>query len=171
MKPNAFVIILVSAGALAACGKSKNDTSTKPSDSASAVTAGSLEAPRQMGNMTDSASMPSMGAMTGARMMDSVQTQMHALQGMSPDRMKAVLPMHRQMVANMLTMFDDSMRSMNMPSDAAWIALRDSIRQDLVGMPDISASQLKALMPQHQSRVMRLIRMHQAMTANMTKKQ
>ena len=64
-----------------------------------------------------------------------------------------------------------SMRNMNMPSDAAWIALRDSISQDLVSMPEISASQLKALMPQHQARVMRLIKMCQNMSSNMTTKQ
>lgn len=165
-----IMLTLASAAALAACGKSKNDGSTTlPSDSVSAATAGSLEGPRHMARMMDSASMPGMEAMMGSRMIDSMQTQIRVMEGMSPDRMKAMVPMHRQMVANMLSMFDDSMRDMNMPSDAVWIALRDSIRQDLVRMPDLDASQLKALMPQHQARVMRLMNMHGTMTRNMKK--
>lgn len=167
-----FTALTLSAAALAACGKSTNrDSTTVAGDSLTAASAGSLEAPSRLGRMMDSASMPGMDRMTGSRMTDSIQAHMRGMEGMSPDQTKAMVPMHRQMVANMLSMFDDSMRTMNMPSDAAWIALRDSIRQDLVSMPELSASQLKVLMRQHQARVMRLMKMHQNMTDNMTKPQ
>jgi hypothetical protein len=114
--------------------------------------------------MMDSANMPGMGAME-SRMMDSMQTHMRAMEGMSPDRMKAMIPMHRQMVASMVSAFDDSMRQMNMPADAAWTALRDSISQDVTHMPDLSPSQLRILMPQHHERLSRFMKMHKDMTA------
>lgn len=171
MNAYAFVMLtLVSAAALAACGKSTNGDSTSVAgDSLAAASAGSLEAPRHMERMMDTANMPGMEAMMGSRMMDSMQTHMRMMGGMSPDRMKAMVPMHRQMVANMLSSFDDSMRRMNMPSDAAWISLRDSIRQDLTHMPELSASQLRTLMPQHHGRLTRFMKMHKNMTSNMRK--
>jgi len=165
-----FTQLTFCAAALAACGKSKNGDSTIiAGDSLSAVTAGSLEGPRHMGRMMDSSSMQGMNQMMWSRMIDSMQTHMRAMEGMTSDRMKAVIPMHRQMVANMLTMFDDSMQNMNMPSDAAWIALRDSIRQDLVRMPELGANQLKEFMRPHQTRLMRLMNMHEIMAGNMKK--
>lgn len=171
MNAYAFVMLtLVSAAALAACGKSTNGDSTiVAGDSLAAASAGSLEAPRHMDRMMDSANMPGMEAMMRSRMMDSMQTHMRMMVGMSPDRMKAMVPVHRQMVANMLSSFDDSMRRMNMPSDPAWIALRDSIRQDLTHMPELSASQLRTLMPQHHGRLTRLMKMHENMTDKMKK--
>jgi len=36
-------------------------------------------------------------------------------------------------------------RSMSMPANASWTALMDSVRQDLVSMPDMTAQQLKGL--------------------------
>ena len=169
MNAYAFITLtLVSTAALAACGKSKNDASTTPSDSVSAATAGSLEGPSHMDRMMDSASMRGMGAMMESRMMDSMQTHMRTMEGMSLDRIKAMIPVHRQMVANMLSSFDDSMRQMNMPPDAAWMALRDSIRQDVTHMPDLSPSQLRTLMPQHDERLNRLMKMHKDMTGKVT---
>jgi hypothetical protein len=164
MKPYAFITLtLIGAGALSSCGKSKNEVSTA-GDSASAAAAGSLEGPRHKDAMMDSASMPGMGAME-RRMMDSMQTHMRAMEGMTPDRMKAMIPLHRQMVASMVSAFDDSMRQMNMPADAAWTALRDSISQDVTHMPDLSPSQLRTLMPQHHHRLSRFMKMHEDMTA------
>jgi len=169
MKPYAFITLtLVSAATLAACGKSKNDASATASDSVSAAAAGSLEGSRHKDAMMDSGSMPGMGAMMGSRMMDSMQTHMRAMEGLSPARIKAMIPMHRQMVANMLSSFDDSMRQMNMPTDAAWIALRDSILQDVTHMPDLSPSQLRTLIPQHHERLNRLMKMHKNMTGRVT---
>jgi hypothetical protein len=106
----------------------------------------------------DSASMPGMGGM-----MDSMQTHMRTMEGMSLDRLKAMIPVHRQMVANMLSSFDGSMRQMNMPPDTAWIALRDSISQDVTHMPDLSPSQLRTLIPRHHERLNRLMKMHKDM--------
>ena len=167
MKTYGFaLLVLIGVAALQACGKSTSDGSARlPEDSASTAMAGSIEGPQQMGRMMDSASMPGMGAMMGGRMMDSMQTHMRTMAGMSPDQMKAMVPMHRQMVASMLSSFDDSMQKMNMPADPVWIALRDSVRQDVTHMPDLSAVQLRTLIPQHHDRLTRFMKMHRDMMA------
>jgi hypothetical protein len=59
----------------------------------------------------------------------------------------------------------DQMWSMNMTGDPAWSALVDSVRQDLVHMPEMSAPELKTFMPAHQARVTRLMQMHRSMMA------
>jgi hypothetical protein len=156
-------LTLLSAAALVACGKSGKEASGTPADSVSAATAGSLDGPSHIGRLMDSASMPGMGGMMGSRMMDSMQTHMRTMEGMSLDRLKAMIPVHRQMVANMLSSFDGSMRQMNMPPDTAWIALRDSISQDVTHMPDLSPSQLRTLIPRHHERLNRLMKMHKDM--------
>lgn len=163
-----ITLTLVSTAALVACGKSRKDASTTPGDSVTAATAGSLEGPSHMDNMMDSASMRGSGPMMESRMMDSMQTHMRTMEGMSLDRIKAMIPLHRQLVATMLSSFDDSMQQMNMPPDAGWMALRDSIRQDVTHMPDLDPSQLRALMPRHNERLTRLMRMHKAMVGKAT---
>jgi|GEM_PF-4099357 len=45
-----------------------------------------------------------------------VKTHMRAMEGLSPDRMKAMIPIHQQMVANMLSSFDD------------WLAIESLLR-------------------------------------------
>lgn len=123
---------------------------------------------------TDSASgmaaMPEMQWTIGAGMMDSMQAHMRMTDGMTPEQMKASLPAHRKMVANMLSQMNADMRTMNMPADAAWNAAVDSVRQDLVRMPEMSAQELKEMMPARHARVTRLMEMHQRMMGSMTKK-
>jgi hypothetical protein len=82
---------------------------------------------------------------------------------LSPSQMKAALPIHRQMVANMLAQMNGDMRSMNMAADPTWTALADSVRRDLVQLPDVPESQLPAAMPAHMGRVERLMAMHEKM--------
>jgi aryl-alcohol dehydrogenase-like predicted oxidoreductase len=110
--------------------------------------------------------MPGMGGMPmqgGAMMPQMMRAHMDTMMSMGADRMKAMLPMHRQMVANMLAQMNQQMQSMHMPADTKWTALADSVRQDLVRMPGMSDQALKGFMPPHQARVMRLMAMHQQM--------
>ena len=104
---------------------------------------------------------------TGQGMADQMHSHMVVMEGASPDSAKAMLSMHRQMTANMLSEFTRQMREMNMTGDAAWTATADSIRADLTRMPDLSAPELKAMMPAHHARIMRLMEMHDAMMKNM----
>ena len=106
-------------------------------------------------------------AMGGMTMMADMQKQMDAMMKASPEQMKAMLPMHRQMAANMLAQMNTQMRTMNMPANAAWTATVDSVRQDLVRLPEQSAQQLKDAMPAHHARMMRLMQMHGGMMREM----
>jgi hypothetical protein len=106
-------------------------------------------------------------ASPSTQMMADVDAHMGMMRNATPDSIKAMLPMHRQMVANMIAQLDREMRDMNMTGDAAWNATLDSLRQDLRVMPDLSANALRDLMPAHSSRVRRVIDMHRSMMANM----
>ena len=166
---------------LSACRSGEN--AAKPGDTAAANAApGSLEGPVRRDSTGGSAGMQGMQGMQGGRMggmrsagmmsagmMDSMQTHMSMMEGMTADRMKGMLPEHRQMVANMLSRMNAEMRQMGMQSDAKWTALTDSVRRDLVRMPDMGAAQLRSAMPAHGARVMRLMQMHSAMLGGMKK--
>lgn len=115
------------------------------------------------------AGMAGMQGMMSAAMADSMQAEMKKMAAMTPDQMAAMLPMHRQMVGNMLAQMSSDMRSMNMPADAAWTALTDSVRQDLIRLPDMSKTELKQAIPAHHARVTRLMQMHKDMMAKMGK--
>ena len=56
---------------------------------------------------------------------------------------------------------------MNMPADAAWTATIDSVRQDLIHIPEMTALDLKAMMPAHHARITRLLQMHRDMMGKM----
>jgi hypothetical protein len=103
------------------------------------------------------------GMMGDSTMMRQMESHIQAMQGASGDTMKAMLPMHRQMAANMIAQMNGQMRQMNMQPDPAWNATVDSLRQDLVRMPEMSAPELQSFMPAHTERMQRLMRMHGAM--------
>ena len=48
-------------------------------------------------------------------------------------------------------------------ADSDWSTTMDSVRQDLVRMPEMSEQELRALMPAHRDRVVRLMEMHRSM--------
>jgi hypothetical protein len=150
-------VVLAAFGAvvLAACRSANDETAGRQDTAGRADSAGGM------------AGMPGMGGMMGAGMMDSMQTHMRMMDTMSADQMKAMLPMHRQMAANMLSRMNQDMRSMNMPGDQAWNATVDSLRQDLTLMPELSGQALKAMMPAHHARMTRLMQMHRDMMGRM----
>ena len=148
-----IVLALVGAAAFAACRPPDQET---PGDTvARQETAGGM------------AGMEGMRGMMSTAAMDSMQNHMHMMDTMNADQIKAMLPIHGQMAANMLSRMNADMRSMNMTADAAWNATADSLRQDLVRMPDMSAQELKAMMPAHRARMTRLMQMHRDMMARM----
>ena len=121
-----------------------------------------------MGDTGAMGGMEGMGGMGGAAgMMADMRSHMRLMDGAGADSMKSMLPMHRQMAANMLATMNREMMSMNMPGDATWNATVDSIRRDLAGMPDLSDAQLQAFMPAHQARMTRLMEQHQRMMKDM----
>ncbi|HEU0300839.1 MAG TPA: hypothetical protein VFR37_15360 [Longimicrobium sp.] len=107
--------------------------------------------------------MQGMGGMQGGGMMEEMQTHMRSMQGAGGDSLRAMLPMHRQMAANMIARMNREMRDMNMAAGAGWTATVDSLRQDLVRMPEMDAEELHAFMLAHEGRLNRLMEMHREM--------
>jgi len=103
-----------------------------------------------------------------SRMIDSMRAEMTRMTSETPEQMKSMMSMHRQMAANILAQMNSEMRSMNMSGDAAWTALVDSVRQDLVRMPDLSGVQLRTFVTADRSRMERLMSMHRDMMGKMS---
>ena len=88
------------------------------------------------------------------------------MHGAGGDSLKGMLPTHRQMAADLLAEMGREMRQMNMVAPPEWTAVVDSVRQDLVHMPEMGATELRVAMPAHEARLGRLMQMHQAMIAS-----
>lgn len=170
---------------LAACAKDRTAADT-------AAAAGGRTAPGDTGSLSgmrptagqDSTAMKGMSGMKGmgadsggaggmmgmsgmTSMMGDMQKQMDGMMKATPEQMKAMMPAHRQMAANMLAGMNAEMRKMNMGGDAAWTATVDSVRNDLRHMPDLNGREMMAAMPAHHARMKRIMTMHQAMTQGM----
>lgn len=100
-------------------------------------------------------------------MMGEMMAHMQMMTGAGADSMQAMLPMHRQMVANMLSQMNSEMREMSMTTDAQWDATVDSLRTDLTRMPELDGQELQELMPAHHDRMKRLMDMHRTMMSDM----
>ena len=144
-------LTVVALALLVACGKA--------ADRADTATAGS--------DIGDTAGMTGMGGMMSGAMMDSMAAHMRGMDKVSAANLQAMVPMHRQMAANMIAQMNSEMRGMNMQADASWTALMDSVRQDLVRLPELNAQQVKTFMPDHHDRLTRLMQQHREMIKNM----
>jgi hypothetical protein len=100
---------------------------------------------------------------TGGGTLEQMQAHLGSMRGAGGDSLKAMLPTHRPMTANMIAEMNREMRQMNMPADPAWTATVDSLRQDLVRMPEMSPAELQGAMPAHEARIERLMQMHRSM--------
>lgn len=147
-------LLLTSALILSAC------TSEQPQTDDTAVPADTAAATGGMQGMSDLSDMQD-------GMMGEMSAHMQMMRGAGADSMRAMLPLHRQRVANMLAQMNREMRDMGMAADAQWSATVDSLRSDLTRMPEMSGEELRSMMPAHHDRVMRLIEMHRAMMSDM----
>lgn len=136
--------------AVAACGGGERKDGQQP-DSAEGQAMG------EMGGMG------SMGSMESHGMMREMRAHMRQMMGAGADSLHRLMPMHRQMTANMLQQMDTEMRGMQMAGDTSWTALADSVRQDLTQLPEVSAAELPEFMERHRGRVERLIARHELM--------
>lgn len=120
---------------------------------------------------SDTGLMPGLPSMAkeDTATMEQMQSDLRMTEGVSADSMMKILPMHRMMVANMISQFNNHMRFMNMQPDAVWQATVDSLRSDLTRMPELSTGEIEQMMPAHRSRVMRLMDMRRAMMDNLKK--
>jgi hypothetical protein len=104
-----------------------------------------------------------MGGRQPSEMMDQMREHLQEMAGATGDSLRRLMPMHRQMTANMLQEMDTDMRRMRMAGDSGWSALMDSIRQDLTRLPDVTQAELPGFMDRHRERVARLMDQHSAM--------
>lgn len=162
---------------LAACAGEKGgatDTTGEPSNPTGSTTGvGTAQAPAggtdTTGGMQGMAGMQGMSGMSGmgGGNMSEMHAHMTMMDKVSPDSLKAMLPAHRQMVGNMLSQAGAEMRKMNMQSDAAFKAIGDSLRQDLVRLPELSGPELSSYFAEHHKRLMRYMQAHEKMMKNM----
>lgn len=112
-------------------------------------------------------SMGGMAGMSGAQMGTQMMAQMQSMGTMHGDSLKQMVPQHRQMLGNMMSLMDREMMGMNKAADPKWTALADSVRDDQTRMQTMSAAEIEALMPAHQARITRLMEMHRSMMGGM----
>lgn len=154
------VLTIIALTSLTACGGGEGETAAAGEQAAVAPAAPAAD----HGGM---AGMEGMGEAQGGGTADQMRSHFQMMNGVSGDSLKSMMPSHRQMTANMLSQFNSEMKQMNMAPDPAESALADSVRQDIRTMPELSASELEALMPTHQDRVMRLMESHSKMMGGM----
>jgi hypothetical protein len=151
--------VILTLGILAtACSSPREGGSSPSTDSGKAASGGMSGMQGGMAKMQGMASGP---------MMVQMQAHLRILDGASGDSLQAMLAMHRSMVANLMSQCNDEMRTMHMPADPTWQATTDSLRQDLIRLPNMTASQLHAFMPEHTARILRLMDMHRSMMSSM----
>lgn len=160
--------LMLSVAVLSACGGGDERAEAVPDTPAVAEPAGGMEGMQGMGEMEGMEGMQGTGGMMqGGGMMEEMQTHMRMMEGTSGDSMMAMLPMHRQMAANMISRMNREMRDMNMAADEEWNSTIEALREDLVQMPEMGAAELETFMPAHRERVMRLMEMHREMMSEM----
>lgn len=157
----------------AACTKAEDrQVAAGPDSARQAAGAPSV---RDTGGMSGMKGMEGMSGQSGtaagpmAGMPDDMRTHLTAMTGATADAAKALLPKHRQLVANMIARMNGEMRDMQMSGDAAWSATVDSLRTDLVRLPELSGTELAAMLPAHLARVTRLGATHGRMMDGMAK--
>lgn len=158
------LVILAASLGLAACVGGESGKTAANAESVEPRDSGGMMSGRDDGMSGMSGMQDSMG---GSGMMEQMQGHMRAMDGISADSMKAMLPMHRRMVANMISQFNRDMGEMKMTGDAAWTATIDSLRRDLTQMPEMTASELQQFKPAHHARLMRVMESHRTMMRGM----
>jgi predicted small lipoprotein YifL len=143
---------------LAACGGAEKEPEVVADAEMVAEPAGGMEGMPGMGGM-ESVGQGGIAA--------QLQAHMQMMEGASGEELQRMLPEHRQLVANMVAQFNREMRDMNMADDSDWNQTVDALRNDLVRLPEMSADELQAFLPEHQARIDRLIDMHRGMMGDM----
>lgn len=106
------------------------------------------------------AGMPGgMGGMGSGAMSSEWQQHMAQMHAATGDSLRGMMPMHRQMATRMMEGVEGGM---GMAGDSAWMATRDSLRSDLDRMQDMTPAEMEAFLDEHDARMQRMLRLHQA---------
>ncbi|MFN2315403.1 MAG: hypothetical protein ABR602_01890, partial [Gemmatimonadales bacterium] len=104
--------------------------------------------------------MSGMHDMGSGGAMDQMEAHLRSMDGVGADSLHAMLPTHRVMVTNMIAEVTQGMRGADSPENSAWEATVDSLRQDLLRMSEMSASEHQQFMAGHMARVRRVMDAH-----------
>ena len=102
--------------------------------------------------------------MQGTQELAMMGAQLDSLGGMTPAQMIAMMPAHQALATQMMGSMGSAMQGMNMQPDSGWVALSDSVKQDLTAMPGLSDGALQSRMQSHIGRMRRMMTMYQGMT-------
>lgn len=138
------IVAVLSLLVVAACSK-------KPDGAASATT-------DSMGGM---AGMQM--AMAGMEMMPGMRAHLDSLAAMSPAQLAAMMAGHQDLASRMMDAMGADMRGMGMHPDSAWIALGDSVRQDLADLSGLTGAGLQPRVQAHIARMQRMLTTHEGM--------
>lgn len=152
------VFALATAALLAACGGAEEEPAVVADAEVTAEPAGPMEGMQ---------GMEGMGSMQQGGIGAQIQGHMQMMQGASGDQLQQMLPEHRQLVANMIAQMNREMRDMDMSGNTEWNDTVTALRDDLVRLPEMTPDELQEFIPEHQTRIDRLIAMHQEMMGSM----
>lgn len=159
MRTITYIVALAVVGTVVACGGSGGDTGEAGADPARGAPMAEMPGMDHGSGMQDGG----MGTMTSEGMIGEMRSHMERIQGAGADSLGQLMPAHRQMAANLLAQMNAEMRQMNMSPDSTWNALVDSVRQDLVRMPELAPGDMVGFMAAHLERMRRLMERHGAM--------
>jgi len=108
-------------------------------------------------------SKPAAAQAPGAEITATMGAQLDSLGAMTPAQMTAGLPAHQALASQMMTSMSTNMQGMRMQPNAGWMALTDSLRQDLTAMPSLNGGALESRMQSHIVRMRRMMTMYQGM--------
>ncbi len=137
---------------LAACTAEK-----KTPDAADTATVAKAN---DMGGMRSDSAMPMTHSDTVAM---SASADLEQFATAPADRVKALLPAHKNAVEALLADCHQMMRQMKMTPPAKWNTATAEIRSDLTRMGGMNPSQLKAFVPEHRAHVEGILGMRRDM--------
>jgi hypothetical protein len=111
-------------------------------------------------------SMPGMapsGGSSTATMIADMKVKLADIEKVKPDSLEIVVPGHRAAAAALLSEMNREMAAMQMQGDSRWSAIADSVRQDLIMLPETKGGALSALVAAHKTRMLRMMQMHEDM--------
>ena len=145
-------VFALAAALLAACGGAEEEPAVVADAEVTAEPAGPMEG---------------MGATQQGGIAAQLQGHMQMMRSASGDQLQQMLPEHRQLVANMIAQMNREMRDMDMSGNTEWNETVTALRDDLVRLPEMTPDELQGFIPEHQTRIDRLIAMHQEMMGSM----
>ncbi len=108
-----------------------------------------------------------MAAMKPDTIAAAVATHLTRLDAASADSLKALLPLHRQVVDALIADCEEMMRMEKMSPPRKWESTVADVRQDLARMAPMPAAEVKQAWPDHRQRIGDMLNMRRDMMSHM----